>query len=154
MSKKCDYEIGYGKPPKAHRIQPGERRNPKGRPRGSKNLVTDVREELSERVPIREGDRVRKVSKQRALVKRLLARALDNDVRAANTLIALVLRAQEAGDGGGEPLPLIEEEEALLDLLSSRAAARKAAAERASSQKTDGAGNPEQEDSDVGTSAE
>ena len=38
MSEK--YEIGYRKPPKATRFKAGQSGNPKGRPRGSKNLST------------------------------------------------------------------------------------------------------------------
>ena len=44
------YEVGYGKPPKHTRFQPGQSGNPRGRPKGTKNLKTDLEEELSERV--------------------------------------------------------------------------------------------------------
>lgn len=34
---RADYEVGYGKPPKATRFKPGQSGNPKGRPKGAKN---------------------------------------------------------------------------------------------------------------------
>ena len=34
---KKTHEVGYGKPPKAHRFKPGRSGNPRGRPKGSRN---------------------------------------------------------------------------------------------------------------------
>ena len=69
-----DYEVGYKKPPKATRFQPGQSGNPNGRPKGTKNLKTDLAEELQERIVLREGGERRTVSKQRAMLKRLIER--------------------------------------------------------------------------------
>ncbi len=67
-----DYEVGYGKPPEHTRFKPGQSGNPRGRPKGTKNLKTDLIEELSEKIVVREGDQSQKVSKQRAVVKTLV----------------------------------------------------------------------------------
>ena len=40
-----DYEVGYKKPPIHTRFKPGVSGNPKGRPKGTKNLATDLAEE-------------------------------------------------------------------------------------------------------------
>jgi hypothetical protein len=94
-----DYEVGYGKPPKHTRFKPGQSGNPRGRPKGTKNLKTDLMEELGEKILIREGDHARQVSKQRALVKALLTRALKGDVRAANLLLSMMMRLLDTGEG-------------------------------------------------------
>ena len=86
------YNVGYGKPPKATRFKKGKSGNPRGRPKGSLNLATDLTAELGEHITVREDGRPRKVSKQRALIKSLMAKALQGDVRAMTSLLALYAR--------------------------------------------------------------
>jgi Family of unknown function (DUF5681) len=81
------YDVGYCKPPKHTRFKPEHSGNPRGRARGTRNLKTDLAEELAERIPITEGGRKRSVSKQRAMVKQLMAKALKGDVRAASIIL-------------------------------------------------------------------
>lgn len=85
-----EYDIGYGKPPKATRFKKGQSGNPKGRSKGRQNLKTDLEAELAEFVQIREGGQLRKISKQRAVVKSLLAKAVKGDTRAADVLLKLI----------------------------------------------------------------
>jgi len=99
------YEIGYGKPPKATRFQKGKSGNPRGRPKGSLNLATDLASELGELITVSEHGRPRRVSKQRALIKSLMAKALQGDIRAATALLALYARVTaEAPDKPDEAL--------------------------------------------------
>ena len=86
------YDVGYRKPPAATRFKPGRSGNPKGRPKGSPNLSTDLSAELGEQITVREGGQVRRVSKQRALIKSLTAKALQGYVRATTALLALYAR--------------------------------------------------------------
>ncbi|MFI4935218.1 MAG: DUF5681 domain-containing protein [Caulobacterales bacterium] len=96
--------MGYGRPPQHSRFQRGQSGNPRGRPRGQPNLVTDIMNELAEQIRIREGDRERSVSKQRAMVKALVAKSLKGEARAAALLINLLVKL---GDQTG---PLAETE--------------------------------------------
>ena len=85
-------DVGYRKPPAATRFKPGKSGNPRGRPKGSGNLATDLCAELSEQITVREGGQARRISKQRALIKSLMAKALQGDVRATTALLALYAR--------------------------------------------------------------
>jgi|SRR5208283_1362649 len=85
-------DVGYRKPPEATRFKPGRSGNPKGRPKGSANLATDLPAELGEQITVREGGRPRRISKQRALVKSLMAKALQGDVRATTAVLTLYAR--------------------------------------------------------------
>jgi Family of unknown function (DUF5681) len=84
-----EYKVGYGRPPKSGQFKRGKSGNPNGRPKGSLKLATDLAAELNEQITVREDGRARRVSKQRALIKSLMAKALQGDVRANATILAL-----------------------------------------------------------------
>ena len=119
--RRSDYEVGYKKPPERTRFKKGESGNRNGRPKGTKNLKTDLLEELGERMEILENGKTRRISKQRALIKSLLARALKGNDRAAAKLLDLYLRLagldDDAEDAG---LLLSEDERAVMKALEER----------------------------------
>lgn len=75
------YEVGYGKPPRHTQFKPGHSGNSRGRPRGRQNFRTIVQQTLNEKVPIREGERTRKISKGEAIVLRLINSAVQGDTK-------------------------------------------------------------------------
>jgi hypothetical protein len=113
-----DYEVGYGKPPKASQFKPGRSGNPKGRARGARSLRTILRREMAQTLTVTEDGKTRRLSKLEALVKRLFAKGLNGDLRALSELIKLLsLHFPEhpdadAEDGVRHPLP--DEDLALL----------------------------------------
>ncbi len=109
-----DYDVGYKKPPEHTRFAKGRSGNPRGRPKGTKNLETDLREELEEQIVVREGGRQIKISKQRAFIKSLCTKAINGDTRAGAQLANLMLRLLSAGDQVDEQSEVSAEDEEIL----------------------------------------
>lgn len=120
MPKTEEEKVGYGKPPTKNRFKPGQSGNPNGRPKGSVNLKTDLRSELSEKIHIREGERSLKVSKQRAMLKALVAKALKGDARAANVVLTLVEKLFEPEAAREEIPDLTSDDQAILERFLAR----------------------------------
>jgi hypothetical protein len=84
--------VGYKHPPREHQFRRGQSGNPSGRPKGARNFKSELREELSEVVTVRDGERDIQVSKQRALIKSLVAAAIEGNQRAAASVLAICVR--------------------------------------------------------------
>jgi Family of unknown function (DUF5681) len=97
------HEVGYGRPPRHSRFRKGRSGNPRGRPRGSKNLLTLFAEALDETVTVKEGGRSRTITKREAIVKQLVNRSAGADLAAMRMLLgmaqALEGRADPEADG-------------------------------------------------------
>ena len=77
-----NYEVGFGKPPSHSRFIKGKSGNPKGRPKGSKNLATIFHKIGNERVTVTENGRSRAVTKKEAIVLQLTNKALSGNLPA------------------------------------------------------------------------
>jgi hypothetical protein len=119
-----DDSVGYKKPPKHTQFKPGQSGNPKGRPKGTKNLATDLSEELSEKIVVTEGGKQLKISKQRAMIKSLLAKALRGDTRAATVLLKLLIDAEQASTRNEIAEELSDDDQAILARFAERVIAR------------------------------
>jgi Family of unknown function (DUF5681) len=116
-----NHDVGYRRPPQHSQFRKGASGNPNGRPRNRKNLRTDLTEELREMILVREGERPVKISKQRAIVKTLMAKTLKGDAAAANTLMNLILRLLDFDVAQAEmDQPLSSEETEILTVLEAR----------------------------------
>jgi hypothetical protein len=81
------YSVGYGRPPEETRFKPGQSGNPKGRPKGAKNLTTLFAEELLRPVILKENGKTRRVPKAEAIVKQVVNKALVAEAK--STIIVL-----------------------------------------------------------------
>lgn len=121
-SQDPDEQVGYGRPPKAYRFKPGESGNPRGRKRGSRNLRSDLADELAEIITVQEAGHAARLTKQRALVKRLCAQALSGEHRAMAQVVGLVLRLIPSQTSDDESGALVEEDdEAIIRRFLARA---------------------------------
>jgi hypothetical protein len=109
----ADYKVGYRRPPQHSRFQKGKSGNPRGRPKGARNFVTEVQEALGEMMLVRQGGTARRLTRRSAVVLSLLDKALKGDVRAASLLIGIEGRAEASNAGLPDAAPSADEAEVL-----------------------------------------
>jgi len=82
-------EIGYGKPPKQTQFRKGVSGNPKGRPKGSRNVATVLARALREKVIVNENGRRRTMTKLDAAIAQLVNKSASGDLSAMRQLMGL-----------------------------------------------------------------
>jgi len=87
------YRVGYGRPPLETRFKPKQSGNPKGRPRRPPSWRAVVEEVLEEKVEIRVGDRILRMSNRHALARNAVRRAHNGDPKLLRT-VAQLMRAE------------------------------------------------------------
>ena len=84
---KGNYLVGKNRPPEDGKFRKGDGRRRGGRKKGTKNLATDFHEELSSKVVMKVDGKARQVTKQRAVMMRLM----DNASRGQNAAIRTIM---------------------------------------------------------------
>jgi hypothetical protein len=92
------FEIGYRRPPAATQFKKGASGNPKGRAKSSKNFLTLLEQELAQTIVVTEHGKKKSITRMQAMVKRLVAGALNGDPKGLLTLVEILRRS-----GGFEP---------------------------------------------------
>jgi hypothetical protein len=119
--QKRDYEVGYGKPPRHTRFEKGQSGNPRGRPKGSKNLPTLLTEALNEPVVVAENGRRRKITMRQAIIKQLVKRSATADLRAMKILLDMVRDLERQTEPASpETAEFSEADEKVLEQLRAR----------------------------------
>jgi hypothetical protein len=83
------FAVGYKKPPRHSRFQPGRSGNPRGKQKGVRNFGTDVKRTLEVPVRLNDQGRARRVSTQEAALLRLREKALCGDARSIVQILEL-----------------------------------------------------------------
>lgn len=82
------YKVGKNKPPQSGKFRAGDGRPRGRRKKGTKNLATDFSEELSSKVTLKVDGKPRRVTKQRAIMMRLMDNASRGQTAAIKTIMA------------------------------------------------------------------
>ena len=88
-------EICYGKPPKHTQFRKGQSGNPKGRPKGSKNITALIRKVLEEKVIVKGPDGTHSISKFEAALTQQANKAASGDPNAFRVVFRLCEKVQE-----------------------------------------------------------
>ena len=124
--------VGGYQPPTKYRIEVGLT----GRPKGTKNFKTDLREELAEPVSIRVDAKAQTVSSQRAAVKQLRAKALNGDPRVLDRLLALAERYDLEDTADASEKELAKEDQDIIERYLDRRVGEREA-QKAANQNSD-----------------
>ena len=108
------YEVGYRRPPASGQFKKGASGNPKGRPKGSRNFLTLLDKELSQRIVVTENGKKKSLTRLQAMVKRMVAGALQGDQKQLLVLVEILRRSGSLSPEGAEHL-LPDNYEAILD---------------------------------------
>ena len=98
----ADNRVGYRRPPRHSRFQPGRSGNPRGRPPGVKSLSDIVRKIVGQKVTVTENGRVRRVPRLEAILLRAAGEASRGDARALRLLLQLTERYGEIVQTGAD----------------------------------------------------
>ena len=110
------FAVGYKKPPRHSRFQPGRSGNPRGKQRDVRNFGTDVKRTLEVPVRLNDQGRARRVSTQEAALLRLREKALKGDARSIVQILELakIFNNSTAAESVGDKA-LAAEDQAILD---------------------------------------
>jgi hypothetical protein len=129
------YKIGYRRPPLSTRFKKGESGNPRGRPKGSTSFVTLLEKELGQSIVVNENGKRTTITRLQAMIKRIVAGALQGEQKALLTLVEILRRTGRFQPSEAEDDQVPEDYEAIIEAY---VASRRKAATKTSTSKTTG----------------
>src|SRR6201993_1716771 len=115
-----DYEVGYGKPPLNTRFQKGKSGNPKGRPRGKKNMSTLLSTALNASIVVVANGRRKKITKRGAIVTQLVNKSAAADLKATQIVPAMLRHLERQADDPGETTVFAEADQEIIRRIQAR----------------------------------
>jgi Family of unknown function (DUF5681) len=110
-----DDSAGYKRPPQSSRFKAGRSGNPKGRPKGGRNLKTDLTALMKKRIPIREDGELRQVSGQEAILLSLFGKAVRGDLKASAQIITMLMKIDNRDPAPPEPAAVTDNDRAIVE---------------------------------------
>jgi hypothetical protein len=93
-----DYDVGYGRPPKANQFRKGQSGNPKGRKRSKENFIAVFKRLATKRVKVNNNGAVKSLSMADAILLRNYQAALKQDETAMGNMLRLAEYVGETQD--------------------------------------------------------
>jgi hypothetical protein len=102
-------KAGYGNPPNHSKFKPGQSGNPKGRPKGSKNVHQLLSKILKEKIAITDAGKKMVVEKMEGALRALVNKSFEGNPQSLRLLLQ-VIEAEEAGTQEPQENPFTEED--------------------------------------------
>ncbi len=117
-----DYDVGYGRPPKATQFAPGKSGNPKGRPKGSRSVGAILQDILRQKIAVTENGKTRRIPTLEVMFRRLVNDAVRRDPTALKLLLPLIDRYAASPETELHLGELLAEDQAILSQYLRKAA--------------------------------
>ena len=115
-----DYVVGCGKPPVHTRFQKGRSGNPKGRPRGKKNMSTLLSAALDASIIVVENGRRKKISKREAIITQLVNKSASADLKATQIVLAMLQDVEARADDSSDSAAFTEADQEIIQRIQAR----------------------------------
>ena len=115
-----DYVVGYGKPALHARFQKGRSGNPKGRPRGKKNMSTLLSAALDAAIIVVENGRRKKISKREAIITQLVNKSASADLKATQIVLAMLQDVEARADDSSDSATFTEADQEIIQRIQAR----------------------------------
>lgn len=95
------YIVTRGKPPRETQFKPGKSGNPKGRPKGTREIVTLLEQELDRMIEVTQQGRTIKLTRRQVIVRRIIEKAMQGEPKAIATCLAVESSKAAKGKAAG-----------------------------------------------------
>ena len=119
-SKSPTSDVGYGRPPHHSQFKKGQSGNPKGRPKGSKNLSTYIEQELKQKITVTENGVRKCIPKKQAIAKQFVNKAASGDLKTVPLLLNEERNATQQTGAAPADTPMTDEDERVIESLVRR----------------------------------
>lgn len=106
---------GYKRPPPRSRFKAGQSGNSKGRPKGGRNLKTDLSALMKKRVKIREDGELHQVSRQEAMLLSLFEKAVRGNVKASGQIFTMLMKMDARDPAPRESTAVTDNDRAIVE---------------------------------------